>query len=615
MTNGRMAFRLPAALWLLAIALLSAPLVPGSEAQGGLDVVIRRVSRYVDFYLKDLGGIIGEESLVRKTQVGSPGHDVKRERRLVSDFRTTPVGDDWLGMRRVREIDGVRIDPMFQGRLGEPFDLLTPAGRAQRIKAITFENSRFFVGDSTAGINIPTFPLEFFREPNLGLFEFRMRGDDQVDGRPVWKIEVRDRTARLLSSYPLTGTVWVEPGSGRVLKAEIVPIWSSEPVAPRTSALPFKLEVRYAWNPGIEMWVPAQMDYQEASPGYRSEMHATYRNFARYSAQTRLDVPGNHSVAAQSPDLLRQDDAYSLRVNVRLVTLEASVTGNAGPVLDLKTDDFVVTENGIPQTITHFRPVSTPFDVLLLFDRSTSTGHETSLMQQAAKSLIGGLRPEDRVGLATYGYAMQVWTRWTDTRRQVLNTLSKFPVASGGTRFYYALVQSLIGELVPVAGRRRVLVVLTDGRDNRIQIAVQRYGAVPLPEADEFFNQTLEVVRKEHVPIYIAALNTDRNLTVGAFRNDEYLVLPNHLRDSYLKSVRSGMEKLAYSSGGRILFPVKLDDVIPLYKQLGEEIGTAYSLGYVSNATEDDRRFREIKVTTRRPGLHVVQSRVGYGLP
>ena len=63
-----------------------------------------------------------------------------------------------------------------------------------------------------------------------------------------------------------------------------------------------------------------------------------------------------------------------------------------------------------------------------------------------------------------------------------------------------------------------------------------------------------------------------------------------------------------------MLFSQKLQDVIPLYKQISRELGTAYSIGYVSNIPPSVQGFREINVLTRDKRLHVVQSRPGYRL-
>ena len=46
-----------------------------------------------------------------------------------------------------------------------------------------------------------------------------------------------------------------------------------------------------------------------------------------------------------------------------------------------------------------------------------------------------------------------------------------------------------------------------------------------------------------------------------------------------------------------------------------EEIGTAFSIGYVSTISAENHGYRAIKVTTRDSNLLIIQSRTGYILP
>jgi hypothetical protein len=72
------------------------------------------------------------------------------------------------------------------------------------------------------------------------------------------------------------------------------------------------------------------------------------------------------------------------------------------------------------------------------------------------------------------------------------------------------------------------------------------------------------------------------------------------------------MEQLSEASGGRIIYPAKLQDILSLYQQIGRELGTSYSLGYVSSNSARDGSLRRIEVRMRREGSRVTQSRTEY---
>jgi len=286
-----------------------------------------------------------------------------------------------------------------------------------------------------------------------------------------------------------------------------------------------------------------------------------------------------------------------------------TAAGDGSSVRDLKASDFQVRENDALQAITNFSPASMPYDVLLLFDRSGSTRRDWATMQEAAEGFIENLRPQDRAGIANFDTSFRMLTRWTNTREQLKRVVAGLAdgKAPGGTAFYRAVEMSLASELLPIAGRRRALVVLTDGRDNGLFNTLFRRGTLLSMREESAFRQLIDLVKRERVPIYIVSIANNANeiARLSAFRGPDVAM-------RYNLAVAARLEQLVEVAGGRTLFPKKLEDIIPLYSQISRELGSAYSIGYVSNIPAEFQGFREISVTTRERGLRVVQSRPGY---
>src|SRR5207249_2328575 len=100
-------------------------------------------------------------------------------------------------------------------------------------------------------------------------------------------------------------------------------------------------------------------------------------------------------------------------------------------------------------------------------------------------------------------------------------------------------------------------------------------------------------VRGQGVPVYFVAVNTDLNFEPNTSGADEYrnlqIIFPkSNLPDDFLKEVRVRMEELAETSGGRTFYPKTFQDIVPMYAQIGRELGTAYSLAYISSDTKPD---------------------------
>src|SRR5690349_7384608 len=77
-----------------------------------------------------------------------------------------------------------------------------------------------------------------------------------------------------------------------------------------------------------------------------------------------------------------QEPVYAMRVNVGLVSLDVTVMDAQNqPMTSLLQRDFTIYEDGAEQDIKHFSSLDTPYNILLLFDRSGSTESQWRTMQ------------------------------------------------------------------------------------------------------------------------------------------------------------------------------------------------------------------------------------------
>jgi Ca-activated chloride channel homolog len=315
-----------------------------------------------------------------------------------------------------------------------------------------------------------------------------------------------------------------------------------------------------------------------------------------------------------------QEPTYTLQVNVPLVTLDVMAQDGVGkPVTDLRPHDFEVYEDGVRQQIQYFSPVSAPYNIFLLVDRSGSTQHKWPFMQRAIAGFIGSLRPQDRIAIGAFDDETQLQLDWTSDRSKAILALPTIlhPKTIGGTNFYQALDRSLRRAFRQLDGRRAVL-VLTDGRDTSLYRQIVSTNRILDVQHDRAFQKLFKTARQQRIPTYFVALNTDKNLDPNTLGGDEYknlkLIFPNSgIAERYLSQVRMRMDQVAEVSGGHTLFPNRLEDVGALYQQIGRELGLSYSLGYISsNNGTASGGFRQIEVRARVGQLRLSQSRSGY---
>lgn len=313
-----------------------------------------------------------------------------------------------------------------------------------------------------------------------------------------------------------------------------------------------------------------------------------------------------------------QEALYTLRVDVPFVNIDVSVQDQAGrPVTNLTRNDFEVTEDGIPQDIRYFTAVSSPYNVLLLLDRSGSTQHKWVFMQRAVAAYIASMRPQDRVAVGTFDYDLEMQVDWTAERSKAVLALPNLlrPKAIGATNFYEALDHALRHGFKQIDGRRAVL-VLTDGRDTMLYRHLVAESRLRDFDEDRGFQKLFNTARQKQIPIYFVALNTDKNLDTNVIGGDEYrnlqVLFPHSgMAEQYLSQVSERMRRLADVSGGRVLYPERIEDIAGLYEQIGRELGLSYSLGYVAN-NPTTKAYRRVEVRSRNTQMSVSQSRSGY---
>ena len=317
--------------------------------------------------------------------------------------------------------------------------------------------------------------------------------------------------------------------------------------------------------------------------------------------------------------LIGQETLYTLKVDVPLVSVDITVTDAFGKTVnDLSAQDFQVLENGIPQQIRYFSPVSSPYNILLLFDRSGSTQHKWPFMQKAVAGFVANLRPQDRIAIDCFDFEFETLAGWSDRRDKALEALTRLTTSKtiGGTALYRALDTALRRQFKDIAGRR-ALVVLTDGRDTSLYKGILAQNRMMNTDEDRPFQRTLRLAGDQRIPIYFVAMNTDLNFEPNIGGSDEYrnlqVIFPkSSIAEAYLNGVRSRMQQLAERSGGRMLYPRRIEDIVPLYERIGRELGTSYSLGYTPAEERSDGSLRRIEIRTADPALRLTQSRTAY---
>ncbi len=261
---------------------------------------------------------------------------------------------------------------------------------------------------------------------------------------------------------------------------------------------------------------------------------------------------------------------------VRALFEFTAFAGGRAP-LSLTKEDVEITEDGVRQAVDTFQESVLPVTIMLALDSSGSMKRSAAAAQTAAREFILALRPEDEVGMITFANTSKYIHSPTTRRDWSLAALDQY-VADGGTALYDALHDSLAQ--VGVAKGRRVVVVVTDGRDE------DNPGTGP--GSQHTWTEVLEKLQQTDAVVYPVGIGT---------RVD-----------------RLRLQTLADESGGSAFFPADVDELAADYQRILDELRRRYAVGYESSNRTRNGRWRDVSIQVRQAGA-TVRSRGGYYAP
>ena len=273
------------------------------------------------------------------------------------------------------------------------------------------------------------------------------------------------------------------------------------------------------------------------------------------------------------------------------IRLDVEVVQGKRPVEGLKKEDFLVTDEGQPQTISYFAHEAEPLNLLLLLDISGSMTKYVAQMAQTARDALSVLRPMDRVAIMVFGKRAEVHQEFSDniaeSARQIAHAVEDHDVGAG-TLINAAVASSAqyINDNAGPNGRRAIL-ILTDNLSLSYQLTD---GQVirQLNKADTVLNGIL-----------VGRAIRPRPNEPGKYTNKDY--------------TPADVYHLAEATGGEA---IRVDQPELTFREMVERIRARYTLAYPEPHSTPGT-FRHVRVTltpdaqSRFP-IAEVHSREGY---
>ena len=147
------------------------------------------------------------------------------------------------------------------------------------------------------------------------------------------------------------------------------------------------------------------------------------------------------------------------------VPVFATVTDKDGRLLTtLAREDFVLLDNGKPQTISVFDNSPQAIRLIVMLDVSGSMYGNLALLREASRQLFARLRPDDQVRVGSFGAEVTISPTFSNDPASLDAALPASIPEDAPTPLWSALNPALDG--FPEGGGRRVILVLSDGKDS-----------------------------------------------------------------------------------------------------------------------------------------------------
>jgi VWFA-related protein len=272
------------------------------------------------------------------------------------------------------------------------------------------------------------------------------------------------------------------------------------------------------------------------------------------------------------------NETFSLRVDVPIVNLNVNVILDKTHqfVPGLKAGNFLVLEDGVPQTITGVRMTQTPITAVMLLEFAANSYYLINDMQNASYSFFRTLRPDDYVAVVTYDLRTHILTDFTNNKDVVAQALQSLTIPGfSDTDMFDALYETL-DRLTRVEGRKYVILI-GSGRDTFSKLTLDKI----LAKVKATPNVTIFTIGTGAL---LNELRGGRGGMGGGIADLNYLQAQNQLKT------------FAAMTGGLSFSPIFQGELPDIFSQINNSIRNQYVLTYRPTNTKNDGSYRKIQV-------------------
>jgi Ca-activated chloride channel homolog len=286
---------------------------------------------------------------------------------------------------------------------------------------------------------------------------------------------------------------------------------------------------------------------------------------------------------------------FTVGVEVNMITVPVTVRKKEGGFAKgLPQKAFRIYENGEPQEVLTFSQEAVPTRIAMVLDISGSVRPEWGAIVNATKKFLERLQNADKFSIVTFNTEIRLKMDWGKSTERIDDALSIY--CKDLTKVWDA-IYVVSNDVFKNVKEKKAIIIMSDGLDN---------------SSDVTFKEALDSAVHSEAAIYVVSKTAAVQQLYAAESKkqtgrDETPYQVFQQADIMLK-------KLAYETGGRVLYPNSFGELGNAYSDVEEELRNQYIIGYVSSNPIKDGSYRKIDVRVEAPDA-VVTARPGYYSP
>jgi len=329
-----------------------------------------------------------------------------------------------------------------------------------------------------------------------------------------------------------------------------------------------------------------------------------------------------------------------LKIQVALVNTPVTVRDSKGQMIhSLDAGDFALTDNGVPQKITHFDLGGDPVSLVILMETSSLIAPIIPAMQKTGIIFTQTVMGQGgEAAVVTFNDSIDKLQDFTSNSDLIEKTIAQINPGTSGTKLYDAMavgVEMLTDRPQATAetpGRRRVLMLVSEANDfgsaaklgevlRKAQLANVTIYSVGLSTTRA---QLQEKPKKKHIdatppgvygsPPFPGSVQTPTSVETQADSGIDLLALAVYVIQHAQNAVRDhALEVATIATGGTHLSTFKDPSIEKVIDEIGGELHSQYSVSYTPTGS-GDFGYHEIKVNVNGKGIKglKVRARPGY---